>query len=427
MEENDVIKEIKRGSYITGIIGAILGGLIGAIPWVLVYIEGNMIVSLLAMIISLGALKGYKIFKGKIAKPMKTIVVIISLLIVIFSNLVIIPSWLAVKNDFTIEYMYENEEIKSAILRDLAVSVLFAILGISLAITNINKTLMENGLLEDQKEIMKKAEELQRMQIDNKLNEKEKQEINVVREVFESLNATNKKCAISKEEIISKMTLENNEKVFKKFNSRGVIVKYKGKYFYDKSKEVFLTKQYLVTYIIIFIIIVSAFSIMSVDNTEPISIDNDLNIPVIENYVFDDGSFSMEISSDWEEEKNNYGTLYMQNTTDGTELIIIHTNKEDIDFSLEDYRDLIGEYVGTIYEIESEGTVEECKINGNRAYSLSFDILYSGRKLTLVAYCVETENYLLEIYTFSARSKVEENKIEFLSILNTLEEVKENI
>ena len=33
-------------SYFTGIIGALLGGFIAAIPWVLMYVYGNMILSL---------------------------------------------------------------------------------------------------------------------------------------------------------------------------------------------------------------------------------------------------------------------------------------------------------------------------------------------------------------------------------------------
>ncbi len=46
MEENNgAIKEKSKisGNYLTGIIGAIIGGLIAAIPWIFVYIECNMI------------------------------------------------------------------------------------------------------------------------------------------------------------------------------------------------------------------------------------------------------------------------------------------------------------------------------------------------------------------------------------------------
>ena len=44
----------KQGSYVTGIIGAILGGTIATIPWVLAYVYGNVMLSLLAVIIAAG-------------------------------------------------------------------------------------------------------------------------------------------------------------------------------------------------------------------------------------------------------------------------------------------------------------------------------------------------------------------------------------
>ena len=42
------MKENKKasGSYVTGIIGAIIGGAIGAVPWIIAYIYGNMMIAL---------------------------------------------------------------------------------------------------------------------------------------------------------------------------------------------------------------------------------------------------------------------------------------------------------------------------------------------------------------------------------------------
>ena len=74
--EDQVIKEASKGNYITGIIGSIIGGAIAAIPWVFVYVKCNMILSVLAILIALGALKGYEIFKGKVTKALKPIVII---------------------------------------------------------------------------------------------------------------------------------------------------------------------------------------------------------------------------------------------------------------------------------------------------------------------------------------------------------------
>lgn len=55
-------------AYLTGILGAIVGGAIATIPWVLVYIYGGMMFSILAALIAADELYGYKIAKGKITK-----------------------------------------------------------------------------------------------------------------------------------------------------------------------------------------------------------------------------------------------------------------------------------------------------------------------------------------------------------------------
>ena len=60
----------KEGSYLTGIIGAIIGGAIATIPWVLAYVYGNVMLSLLAVLIGAGEFYGYKIFRGKIDKKL---------------------------------------------------------------------------------------------------------------------------------------------------------------------------------------------------------------------------------------------------------------------------------------------------------------------------------------------------------------------
>ena len=49
--------------YFKGILGALLGGIVASIPWILVYVYANMIYSILAVIIAMGALKGYQLFQ----------------------------------------------------------------------------------------------------------------------------------------------------------------------------------------------------------------------------------------------------------------------------------------------------------------------------------------------------------------------------
>ena len=67
----------KNESYISGIIGGLIGGLIASIPWILMYVYGNMILSLLAIVIAIGVLKGYQLFKGKVDNKLPIIIIII--------------------------------------------------------------------------------------------------------------------------------------------------------------------------------------------------------------------------------------------------------------------------------------------------------------------------------------------------------------
>ena len=63
--ENNTAEKTKTqlsGNYITGIIGLILGGLIATIPWILVYVYGDMMFSVLSVFIAAGEFYGYKLF-----------------------------------------------------------------------------------------------------------------------------------------------------------------------------------------------------------------------------------------------------------------------------------------------------------------------------------------------------------------------------
>ena len=117
------MKESKKasGNYFTGIIGAIIGGAIGAVPWIIAYIYGNMMIALLAILIAGGAYYGQKICKGKITKKVTIIITIISIIIVALVTLLIIPVILIHTegmntNLATIQYLYQDEEYESSII-----------------------------------------------------------------------------------------------------------------------------------------------------------------------------------------------------------------------------------------------------------------------------------------------------------------------
>lgn len=147
-QDEDVIKEPKKKkeSYITGTIGAIIGGLVGAIPWILTYSFANMIVAALAVLIVGGAYLGYKIFKGRIGKGFPVILTIVSLLVVTIVTTVICPMILIAQSGYNVafynlESLYTSENranVKEAIIQDLIISLLFTIIGIAAIIHSIS-------------------------------------------------------------------------------------------------------------------------------------------------------------------------------------------------------------------------------------------------------------------------------------------------
>lgn len=139
----------KKG-YVTGILGGLIGGFIASVPWILMYVYGNMILSLLAIIIAIGVLKGYQICKGKVDNKLPAIIVVISLLCVTVSTLLIIPLLLLGKEGLEVSFqnlqtLYAYDEFMAAIMKDFAVSVVFTILGISGVVANVKRQISEGA------------------------------------------------------------------------------------------------------------------------------------------------------------------------------------------------------------------------------------------------------------------------------------------
>ena len=148
MEENEniiqePIKEQKKGSYITGTIGAIIGGAIASIPWILVYAFGNMILAALTLLIAGGAFVGYKLLKGRIGKGLPAIITIVSIIVVTVVTLVVCPIILMAKEGvevsvFNFKMLYSSSDMQAAIIQDLIMSLLFTGLGIAAIVRSIS-------------------------------------------------------------------------------------------------------------------------------------------------------------------------------------------------------------------------------------------------------------------------------------------------
>ena len=96
------MEEEVKNNYVLGALGALVGAFIGVIPWILMYVFGNMMYSLLAILIVLCSFYGYKLTKAKIDKKVPVILSIASFISITVTMFVIIPMCLMAKEGMPI-------------------------------------------------------------------------------------------------------------------------------------------------------------------------------------------------------------------------------------------------------------------------------------------------------------------------------------
>ena len=349
-------KEIS-GSYITGIIGAIIGGAIGAVPWIIAYIYGNMMIALLAILIAGGAYYGYKICKGKITKKVTIIITIISIIIVALVTLLIIPVILIHTegmntNMATIQYLYQDEEFTSGIIRDTLIAIVFTAVGVAVVNSSIKKDLEEGVTNKEQT-----PEEFA----------KEKQEaISKIKPIFEKYNAVSKEHTIDKIELEAELELNKiDKKLLETLQSVEIVKKEKGKFYYNaenENKEITpkkkMSKSNIIAIVVAVIAIIAVVAIIIYGY-------NQKNATI----VYNDGTVSFEMNATWIEYSNYYAggwnyykyisnmPLSNTNEIDANEIdystypAMLNVNYYEIDTSeyssIQDVADYMAEYINS--------------------------------------------------------------------------------
>ena len=135
-EESEVRKS--SGSIGMGILGAAIGAVIGMIPWVLVYSFGYM-ASFLGFLIGICAKKGYDLARGRQTKIKGVVILVCVLLAVVLAEFVAIVA-LNMSDGFAEGFTFGEviEIVFSwivtdglvAVIKELAIGWLFAVLGI---------------------------------------------------------------------------------------------------------------------------------------------------------------------------------------------------------------------------------------------------------------------------------------------------------
>ena len=122
-------------SYLTGIIGAMLGALIGSIPWIVAYHFG-WILSVLAFFIALGAFTGYKMFRGPKGRVFAGIAIYSISIVTSVSSFFV---YIYVYGCIYFEYLLSFDDFKylasyylsdAEVIRSIVVALIFAITGI---------------------------------------------------------------------------------------------------------------------------------------------------------------------------------------------------------------------------------------------------------------------------------------------------------
>lgn len=230
------MEEKKNNKFILGIVFALIGAFIGTIPWILTYIFANYMVLILSVLIAMASYKGYKLSKATIDKKLPYIIVVTSITAITVSTFIIIPLLLLVKEDIpanlgNLKIIYEYEKFKSAIITDYVVSLFFTIAGISGVVSNLHKQLKEGVSGEDLK---------LDVSVSNSLSV-QPEEMEATKAVFAQYDALTKESSIEKREIIEELAMQMPEnkanEVFNAIKNRGIIKKYKGKYYFNEKAQ----------------------------------------------------------------------------------------------------------------------------------------------------------------------------------------------
>lgn len=214
---------MEKRNFGIGVLGALVGGIVAAIPWLLMYVYGNMITSILAILIAIGALKGYQLTKAKEDKKLVYVVIVVSLLVVTVSNLVVAPLLMLAKESFDVslynlQVLYNNSQFMGALIKDFVISIIFTILGISGVVSNIKKQINSGEKVTGLNTVTVKEESL-----------------TSYREAFAKLGALSKETAVERETVLDIVDVEYHNDFTLLLNNK-TIRKYKSKYYFVENK-----------------------------------------------------------------------------------------------------------------------------------------------------------------------------------------------
>jgi hypothetical protein len=134
VEEAELEYKAEDKNYLAGFMGALVGGIVSSIPWILVQVYLNRIAAALALLIGIGSLKAYYLFKGRLGRATRWIVSACTLFSVVLSQFGAIAVNM-LKNDIPLNYgnfvqVLRIPEVAHSFRSNLGMSLFMAFLGI---------------------------------------------------------------------------------------------------------------------------------------------------------------------------------------------------------------------------------------------------------------------------------------------------------
>jgi len=237
-------KKTRKGSYITGTIGALFGGVVILIPWIIRYLfaRRNFPTTLLSMLCTIllpfGTFLGYKIFRGKIRKPCLKINALVSIVLIILFTLILCPIALIIEAEYPVNF--ENwislfsdlrADARSLIVEDAIAGISLTIIGIIFSSRNIKKQIDKSLTEQEKRDLVERPKQQLR----------EKAEI--LKKACVTLNCMNKENAKKKKIIVRELknTYSLKRRKAKQYFSVCKIAKflkrYRDKYYYDENDQ----------------------------------------------------------------------------------------------------------------------------------------------------------------------------------------------
>ena len=427
MEE--VVEEKKNNGV--GFIGAVLGGIIGALPWMGFYLFLNMISGLLAALIPIGALAGYRLLKGQYTRGLKKTIIILSFLIVSLVTFLVIPVYYSITLPIHLATFYQESWLE--LLYNWFMSILTSIIGLALSIASINKGLKRLRLKEEGENTEEKGESKEN---NYEISEKEQAKLNKFKQIFTEYQALDKKHGIEKEKIFEKLNGEEDEKEFKHLLRYEVIKKSKGKYYYAEKNEKNTSKEYMLAMIALIIVMVIN-SVNSSNNDDTKHHYSQQEKYHIESFEFGDNALLVQDIDHIKESEDSISDGFAFETDQLGYISVFYSTKEEVhdilkqlhlvenedtENDLELYSQLVLLNLGQSYQLPENANMEPYSLLDRKGYHFSAIVDADGDEIAMNTYLIETDHYFIEAYGSSYKNKAAEDAKIFEQFLSHIEE-----